>query len=82
MSVRLFIFVSEKHYLYNFLLNANTIRAVSLQFVSCLFLGVMERRRGGYSIQREILDEEAVDELAEKSESKTSLCDKLKESAR
>ncbi|KAK1897738.1 Solute carrier family 26 member 6 [Dissostichus eleginoides] len=41
-----------------------------------------ERRRAGYSVQREILDEGAVDELAEKSDSKTSLSEKLKKSMR
>nr|XP_057940760.1 solute carrier family 26 member 6-like isoform X2 [Doryrhamphus excisus] len=41
-----------------------------------------ERRPAGYRVHREILDEGAVDELAEKSESKTSLCDKIKNSLR
>eukprot|EP00064_Thunnus_orientalis_P022032 superscaffoldBa00007090_g22211 len=41
-----------------------------------------EMRRRGYSIHREILDEEAVEEMAEKSHSKTSLCDKVKNSLR
>ncbi|XP_026223387.1 solute carrier family 26 member 6 [Anabas testudineus] len=41
-----------------------------------------ERRRPGYSIYREILDEEAVDVIAQKSESKTSLCEKVKKSVR
>ncbi|KAL3063916.1 hypothetical protein OYC64_000272 [Pagothenia borchgrevinki] len=41
-----------------------------------------ERRRAGYSVQREILDEGAVDEMAEKSDSKTSLSEKLKKSMR
>ncbi|GAA6229699.1 solute carrier family 26 member 6-like [Lates japonicus] len=39
-----------------------------------------ERRRTGYSIQRKILDEGAVDEMAEKSDSKPSLCEKVKKS--
>ncbi|XP_075995107.1 solute carrier family 26 member 6 isoform X2 [Genypterus blacodes] len=42
----------------------------------------MERRRGGYSVQRDILDEGAVDELADRSDSTTSLCDKVKDSVR
>ncbi|XP_010764703.1 solute carrier family 26 member 6 [Notothenia coriiceps] len=41
-----------------------------------------ERRRAGYNVQREILDEGAVDEMAEKSDSKTSLSEKLKKSMR
>ncbi|XP_076598298.1 solute carrier family 26 member 6 [Chaetodon auriga] len=41
-----------------------------------------ERRRVGYNIHREILDEGAVDEMAEKSDSKTSLCEKVKKSVR
>lgn len=41
-----------------------------------------ERRRQGYSICREILDEGAVDEMAKKSESKTSLREKVKKSVR
>ncbi|KAK5894337.1 hypothetical protein CesoFtcFv8_011040 [Champsocephalus esox] len=41
-----------------------------------------ERRRAGYTVQREILDEGAVDEMAEKSDSKTSLFEKLKKSMR
>ncbi|KAF3860188.1 hypothetical protein F7725_000443 [Dissostichus mawsoni] len=45
-------------------------------------LAMEERRRAGYSVQREILDERAVDELAEKSDSKTSLSEKLKKSMR
>ncbi|XP_032376851.1 solute carrier family 26 member 6 [Etheostoma spectabile] len=39
-----------------------------------------ERRRGGYSVHREILDEGAVDEMAQKSDSKTSLSEKVKRS--
>ncbi|XP_034732809.1 solute carrier family 26 member 6-like [Etheostoma cragini] len=39
-----------------------------------------ERRRVGYSVHREILDEGAVDEMAQKSDSKTSLCEKVKKS--
>lgn len=35
-----------------------------------------------YSVNREILDEEAVDEMAEKSESNPSLCEKVKKSLR
>ncbi|KAM7412292.1 hypothetical protein PAMA_021985 [Pampus argenteus] len=41
-----------------------------------------ERRRRGYSVHREILDEENVDEMAEKSDSKPSLCEKFKNSMR
>ncbi|XP_071331340.1 solute carrier family 26 member 6 [Trachinotus anak] len=41
-----------------------------------------ERRRMGYSVHRKILDEEAVDEIAEKSDSKPSLCEKVKKSLR
>ncbi|XP_075949600.1 solute carrier family 26 member 6 [Anarhichas minor] len=41
-----------------------------------------ERRRMGYSVHREILDEEAVDELAKKSDSKPSLSEKVKKSMR
>ncbi|KAF7652048.1 hypothetical protein LDENG_00102280 [Lucifuga dentata] len=41
-----------------------------------------ERRRVGYSVQREILDEGAVDEMAEKSNTKPSLSEKIKESMR
>ncbi|XP_041802711.1 solute carrier family 26 member 6 [Chelmon rostratus] len=41
-----------------------------------------ERRRMGYSVNREILDEGAVDEMAQKSESKTSPYDKVKTSMR
>lgn len=41
-----------------------------------------DRRRMGYSVHREILDEVALDEMVEKSESKTSLSDKVKKSMR
>ncbi|KAK5863277.1 hypothetical protein PBY51_000318 [Eleginops maclovinus] len=41
-----------------------------------------ERRRTGYSVHREILDEGAVDEMAEKSDSKTSLSEKVRKSMR
>uniref|UniRef100_A0A3Q0SGS5 Solute carrier family 26 member 6 n=1 Tax=Amphilophus citrinellus TaxID=61819 RepID=A0A3Q0SGS5_AMPCI len=41
-----------------------------------------ERRRMSYNIHREILDEETVDEMAKKSASKTSLCEKVKKSVR
>ncbi|XP_049922093.1 solute carrier family 26 member 6 isoform X2 [Epinephelus moara] len=41
-----------------------------------------ERRRMGYSVQRDILDEGAVDEIAEKSDSKTPLSEKVKKSMR
>ncbi|XP_028266374.1 solute carrier family 26 member 6 [Parambassis ranga] len=41
-----------------------------------------ERRQVNYNVQREILDEAAVDEMAEKSDSKTSLCEKVKKSMR
>lgn len=39
-------------------------------------------RRTGYSVQRQILDEEAVEEIAEKSDSKTPISDKIKKSMR
>lgn len=39
-------------------------------------------RRTGYSVERQILDEEAVDVMAEKSDIKTSLSDKIKKSMR
>ncbi|XP_070695721.1 solute carrier family 26 member 6 isoform X1 [Pempheris klunzingeri] len=41
-----------------------------------------EKRRMGYSINRDVLDEGAVEELADKSDSKTTLSDKLKKSMR
>ena len=41
-----------------------------------------ERRRVGYSVHREILDEGEVDEMAQKSDSKTSLSEKVKKSMR
>ncbi|XP_074537135.1 solute carrier family 26 member 6 [Halichoeres trimaculatus] len=41
-----------------------------------------ERRRLGYNVHRNILDEEEVEELAEKSETKTSLSEKLRKSVR
>ncbi|XP_061830319.1 solute carrier family 26 member 6-like [Nerophis lumbriciformis] len=41
-----------------------------------------ERRPAGYRVHRDILDEEAVDKLAEKSESKTSVWGKIKNSLR
>ncbi|XP_071762911.2 solute carrier family 26 member 6 [Centroberyx gerrardi] len=43
---------------------------------------MMERRRAGYSVHREVLDEEAVDEMAEKSDTKTTLSEKVRESMR
>lgn len=39
-------------------------------------------RRTGYSVERQILDEEAVDVMAEKSDIKTSLSDKIEKSMR
>lgn len=39
-------------------------------------------RRTNYSVKRQILDEETVEEMAEKSESKTSVSDKIKKSMR
>lgn len=39
-------------------------------------------RRTGYSVERQILDEETVDEMAEKSDAKTSISDKIKKSMR
>lgn len=41
-----------------------------------------EKRRMGYKVHREILDEEAVDEMAEKSDSKTPLSEKVKKAVR
>ncbi|XP_038578932.1 solute carrier family 26 member 6-like [Micropterus salmoides] len=41
-----------------------------------------ERRRMGYSVNREIMDEGEVDEVAEKSDSKTSLSERVKKSMR
>ncbi|XP_056279024.1 solute carrier family 26 member 6 [Pseudoliparis swirei] len=41
-----------------------------------------ERIRMRYSVHRDILDEEAVDEMAERSDSKPSLCEKFKKSMR
>ncbi|XP_061910586.1 solute carrier family 26 member 6-like [Entelurus aequoreus] len=41
-----------------------------------------ERRPAGYRVHRDILDEEAVDKLAEKSESKTSVWGKIESSLR
>lgn len=41
-----------------------------------------ERRRMSYSVHREVLDEEAMDEMGQKSVSKTSLREKVKKSAR
>lgn len=45
-------------------------------------LAMAERRKMNYSVEREILDEGAVDEMAEKSESKPSLLKKVKKSLR
>lgn len=47
-----------------------------------LVSAMAERRRQGYSIRREILDEGALDEMAQKSELKTSLREKVKKSVR
>lgn len=41
-----------------------------------------ERRRINYSVHRDVLDEESVDEVAQKSDSKPSLCEKVKKSMR
>ncbi|KAM6924622.1 solute carrier family 26 member 6 isoform 2-T2 [Xenentodon cancila] len=41
-----------------------------------------ERKRMNYRVQREILDEGAVDELAVKNDSKASMCEKVKKSMR
>ncbi|XP_054464404.1 solute carrier family 26 member 6-like [Anoplopoma fimbria] len=41
-----------------------------------------ERRRMGYSVHRDILDEDAVDEMARRSDSKPPLSQKVKESMR
>ncbi|XP_073325629.1 solute carrier family 26 member 6 isoform X1 [Pagrus major] len=54
----------------------------SLIFSFQLVSAMAERKRMGYSVQREILDEGAVDEMAEKSDSKTSLSEKVKKSMR
>lgn len=51
---------------------------VMLQLVSAM----AERRRMGYSVNREIMDEGEVDEVAEKSDSKTSLSERVKKSMR
>lgn len=46
-------------------------------------MGEMEnRRRVGYNIQRDVMDEICVDSVAEKSDVKTPLSDKIKESMR
>lgn len=47
-----------------------------------LVYAMADRRRKAYSVQREILDEEVLDEMAEKSDSKISLSDKVKKSMR
>uniref|UniRef100_A0A7N8XA24 Solute carrier family 26 member 6 n=1 Tax=Mastacembelus armatus TaxID=205130 RepID=A0A7N8XA24_9TELE len=47
-----------------------------------LVLAMAERRWVGYNVQRQILDEEAVDEMAEKSESKVVLSESIKKSMR
>lgn len=47
-----------------------------------LVLAMAERRKMGYSVHREILDEGAVDEMADKSDSKTSLSEKVKKAMR
>lgn len=39
-------------------------------------------RRTGYSVQRQILDEETVDEIAEKADFTTTVSDKIKKSMR
>lgn len=41
-----------------------------------------EKRRMGYNVHRDILDEETVDEMAEKSDSKTPLSEKVKKAMR
>ncbi|XP_017266745.1 solute carrier family 26 member 6 [Kryptolebias marmoratus] len=41
-----------------------------------------ERKRLNYNVHREILDEEELDEIAKKSDSKPSLCDKMAKSMR
>lgn len=51
-------------------------------FVLQLVLAMAERRRMAYRVHREILDEEEVDEMAEKSDSKGSLTQKFKQSMR
>ncbi|KAI3357252.1 hypothetical protein L3Q82_015701 [Scortum barcoo] len=47
-----------------------------------LVLAMEERKRMSYSIHRGILDEGAVDEMAEKSDSKTPLSERVKKSVR
>lgn len=41
-----------------------------------------QRKRMAYNVSRDILDEETLDEIAEKADSNPSLCDKLKKSLR
>nr|BAD22607.1 solute carrier family 26 member 6 b [Anguilla japonica] len=41
-----------------------------------------ERRRGGYRVEREVLDELSVEEVAEKTDSKVPLSEKVRESVR
>ncbi|KAM4563680.1 solute carrier family 26 member 6 [Odontesthes bonariensis] len=47
-----------------------------------LVSAMAERRRMNYSVQRDILDEATVDEMAQKTVSKPSLCEKMKKSMR
>ncbi|XP_072223130.1 solute carrier family 26 member 6 [Leuresthes tenuis] len=47
-----------------------------------LVSAMTERRRMNYSVQRDILDEATVDEMAQKTNSKPSLCEKMKKSMR
>ncbi|XP_076860055.1 solute carrier family 26 member 6 [Brachyhypopomus gauderio] len=43
---------------------------------------LVKRRRVDYNVQREVMDELTVDELAEKTDTRSSLSDKIKESVR
>lgn len=51
-------------------------------FVAVTVLAMAEKRRLGYSVHRDILNEEAVDEMAEKSDSKPPLSEKVKKAVR
>ncbi|MED6243855.1 hypothetical protein ATANTOWER_028500, partial [Ataeniobius toweri] len=45
-----------------------------------LIVAMEERRRLTYKVNREFLDEGSLDEMGGRSDSKTSLCDKMKDS--
>lgn len=59
-----------------------TMLGICFLLLLVLVSAMAERRQQGYTISREILNEEAVDEMAQKSESKTSLREKVKKSVR